>query len=155
MANLYYDLYNNGLCNKEIMLPPAKEYLELFKADLIPFLKEKKNLTAVKNGRKNYAAFEDMMTAIIRFIWTDYSRQERLSKIPPIYILESIDLGDGGFNTQKKTRWQKLFTSTDTAKAFVDNEQETKVSWTTHNRKLTSDDYIDTRYTLRRAFLTA
>ena len=156
MANLYYDLYNNGLCNKDIKLPPAKEYLELFKAELIPFLQDKKNLTAVKNGRRDYGAFEDVMNAVVQLAGKDYAVQKYITEeFPPIYILKSIDLGDGGFNTQKKTRWEKLFTSENAAKEFADNEQATKVEWTIKSRELLSEYYIDTRYTIRRAILTA
>lgn len=35
VSNLYYDLYNNGLCNVEIRLPEAKEMMDIFRGLLV------------------------------------------------------------------------------------------------------------------------
>lgn len=35
VSNLYYDLYNNGLCNAEIRLPDVKEMMDIFRELLI------------------------------------------------------------------------------------------------------------------------
>lgn len=65
-GNLYYDLYNNGLMNKDIRLPDVMPYLEKFREEIISKLPSKKYLTAVKNGKKDHEAFELVMDAILQ-----------------------------------------------------------------------------------------
>jgi regulator of sigma D len=64
-GNLYYDLYNNGLCNKDTRLTPAKEYLDEFKEFIIKNLPKKTFFTKVYKGQKNEEAFERVLNAII------------------------------------------------------------------------------------------
>jgi hypothetical protein len=64
-GNLYYDLYNNGLCNKDLKLPDAQEYLTIFKEQIINRLEDKKIFTAVHNGSHHYSGYNKIMDAIL------------------------------------------------------------------------------------------
>lgn len=66
-GNLYYDLYNNNLCNKDIKLPELIPYLEEFEKEIKEHLPSKKYFTSVKNGKRDFEAFELIMDTILQF----------------------------------------------------------------------------------------
>jgi len=70
MSNLYYDLYNNGLCNKDVVFPDFKKYLLMFADKLKPLLRGTSTYVRMKNpSKKHYGEFEDMYNAIITYVY--------------------------------------------------------------------------------------
>lgn len=84
MNNLYYDLYNNGLCNLDIRFPEFQKYALQFKDTLRKYLKLPEDLDTILdledyiNSRshyfereieKPYAEFERVNDAIIEFAY--------------------------------------------------------------------------------------
>ena len=96
--NVYYDLYNNGLCNKENYKEEIKNVIEFYFNDLklSSDLKNKKYLTSVKNLKEDYEAFENVADVIINFVYNDKEIQKMLvskNEIPLTvkYLQENFD----------------------------------------------------------------
>jgi hypothetical protein len=82
--NLYYDLYNNGLGNKDIKIPEFKIYADIIFSE--PKEIGYKLVKTILKGKESYLEYEKLMDEIVGYRFGKSSKVQELLKIYKITI---------------------------------------------------------------------